>query len=169
MKKNIFIQVDYRYEKPLSESYVKNEIIELEIDGKKLYSLVKEIQKDRINSSILHVDFMQISLSEEVDVEVALALVGESNAVKNLGCTLVVNKDRIKIRCKASEIPEKIEADISTLNNPGDYLKISDLHLPNGVLVLEDESENIVTVVATEAEEIEKEENEVAEKEASSD
>ncbi len=102
------------------------QLIDLSIDGKKKKALIKDIQYHPVTEAYVHIDFQGVSMSEIVQVSVALNFVGSCAGVLE-GGQLEVNVHEIEVKCKASEIPQKLDVDISTLNI-GDNLHISDLN-----------------------------------------
>ncbi len=115
------------------------------LDGKS--AIVKEIQRDYIKGNLLHVDFLTFAEDEEVAVEVPFKLVGEAPGVKIQKGILTVVTHEVTVRCLAKDIPSAINVDITSLNL-GQSIHVSDLVLPTGVSVDEDEEETIVSVVA---------------------
>src|SRR5262245_39527118 len=53
-----------------------NAIVNLAVDGGEFTALIRDVQYDPISHSILHLDFQQISLTETIEVSVAVHLVG---------------------------------------------------------------------------------------------
>ncbi len=110
-------------------------------------AIVKEIQRDYLKGTLLHVDFLTFSEDEEVAVEVPVKLVGEAPGVKIQKGILTVVTHEVTVRCLAKNIPSAIQVDITSLNL-GQSLHVADLVLPAGVSVDDDEDETIVSVVA---------------------
>ncbi len=110
-------------------------------------AIVKEIQRDYLKGTLLHVDFLTFAEDEEVAVEVPVKLVGEAPGVKVQKGILTVVTHEVTVRCLAKDIPAAIEVDITGLNL-GQSMHVADLVLPNGVSVDDDEEETIVSVVA---------------------
>ncbi len=125
-----------------------NVIITLKITGgteKDKTVLIKEIQRDPLKDGILHVDFSEISLTEVLKVNVPVASHGEPVGVKIDGGVLDHVIWELQVECLPTEIPEKIEADVSALKI-GDAIYIKDLKVPEGIKVLND-PELIVMIV----------------------
>jgi len=119
----------------------ENVIITLKISGegspKDKTVLIKEIQREPVKDTILHVDFNEISLTETLKVNVPLASRGESVGVKVDGGVLEHVIRELQVECLPTAIPEKIEIDISNLKI-GDAIHIKDIKIPEGVKVLND-------------------------------
>ncbi len=113
-------------------------------------AIVKEIQRDYLKGTLIHVDFLTFAENEEVAVEVPVKLVGEAPGVKIQKGILTVVTHEVTVRCLSKDIPLAIEVDITSLNL-GQSIHVADLVLPAGVSVDDDEEETIVSVVAARA------------------
>jgi len=116
--------------------------------------IIRHVQRHPISYEILHVDFYQVSLTEEMTVDVPLVFVGEAPAVKTLGAVLIQSVDAVTVKCLQQDIPREIEVDISGLEEMGDTLHVSDLQLPLRVHLLTD-PELVVAKAAAPAVEVE--------------
>lgn len=96
--------------------------------------MVKEIQRDPVSGSILHIDFNEISLTETMKFKVKIEPKGEPAGVKE-GGTLERIIWELDIECLPTQIPEKIEVDVSALVI-GDSVFVKDIKVPEGVKVL---------------------------------
>ena len=114
--------------------------------------LIRHVQHDPRSGKVLHVDFYRVSLNESLKIKVALHFVGESPAVKNENGVLLHLLDALEVECLASEIPEYIEVDISSLNEIDSMLHGEDIKLPANVKLVTDPKEGVAKVAATRAE-----------------
>ena len=128
-----------------------NVLLDLQIDGTEVLALTKELQKDPVRGTVLHADFIKIDRMQEVEVEVPVHVVGESPGVKE-GGVLENPLFTIHVRCRATEVPEQIEADISGLNI-GDALRVSDLAEGREFTILNDPDTVVASVAAPISEE----------------
>lgn len=116
-------------------------LVELEVAGKKANVLIHDIQLEPMSGRYTHIDFFQVNMKEEVETEIPLEFVGESEAVKALGGVLVKNLDAIKVKCLPSDLPEKFEIDLSKLKTFEDVIAAKDLKTSKKVeIMLEDET-----------------------------
>tara|TARA_B100000315_G_scaffold205216_1_gene198894 strand:+ start:106 stop:852 length:747 start_codon:yes stop_codon:yes gene_type:complete len=106
--------------------------------------LIKQIQHHPLTSRILHVDFNQVSLTENIEVEVPIHVKGEAEGVKKEGGRLEHLLWEIKVECLPTNIPERIDVDIEGLKI-GDSIQIKDLEIPAGVKVLHEPDVSVVT------------------------
>lgn len=115
-------------------------------------ALIRHVQHDPRSGKVLHVDFYRVSLTESLKIKVALHFVGESPAVKNENGVLLHLLDALEVECLASEIPEYIEVDISSINEIDGMLHAEDVKLPANVKLVTDPKEGVAKVAATRAE-----------------
>jgi len=108
-------------------------------------ALIRDVQYDPLSRAILHLDFQHISLTEQIEVKVAIKLTGLAIGVKDGGGILEAILREIDVRCLPTQIPSAIEADVSNLA-VGDSIHVRDLVVPN-VTVLADPDTTIATVV----------------------
>jgi large subunit ribosomal protein L25 len=121
-------------------------------DGEKKLALLKDYQKDPIRGELLHSDFFEVSLTEEVRITIHVSTVGEPIGVKRDAGILQHTLRDIEIECLPDRIPGKIEVDISKLEI-GQSVHVSDLKFEEGIKVLTDPGDVIVTVIAPVVEE----------------
>ena len=116
---------------------------EIELDGKKYHTILKDKLIHPVTRDILHIDFMQIQESALMEFELPIQFVGEAAGAKEGGFTDVVQRT-VKIVCKANEVPEEISVDVSNLH-VGDSLRIQDL--PVGAWQYKDNDDVTIVVV----------------------
>jgi large subunit ribosomal protein L25 len=108
--------------------------------------LIKEVQMSPRRNTPVHVDFHAVSLREKVQVEVPVAFVGESPAVKAGLGDLIPIVHALTVECLPTNIPQTIEASIESLEEADQTLRIGDLKLPQGVEVIGDPEEPVVRI-----------------------
>jgi large subunit ribosomal protein L25 len=109
-------------------------------------ALIHEVQHDPVTNQPIHVDFLSVDMTKEVEVDVPLEFVGEAPAVK-AGGILVKVMHEVKIAALPSKIPHNITVDISSLETNESVIALKDLKVPEGVRVLED-VESVVASIA---------------------
>jgi large subunit ribosomal protein L25 len=122
-----------------------NPIVNLAVAGGEYTALVRAVQYDPMTHDILHLDFQHISLTETIEVRVAVHLTGIPVGVKDAGGILETILRDIEVRCLPTAIPASLDADVSHLNI-GDSVHVRDLSVPN-VEVLTDPDATVATVV----------------------
>lgn len=123
-----------------------------ETTGKKT-AIVKEVQRDPVTQTILHVDFFEVSMDKPIEVEVPLELVGKAKGVAESGGVLEFAMRTLTIECLPSVIPDKIQVDISSLDI-GDFLTVANIKVPETIKVISEPEKMIVTVVPPMTEEV---------------
>ena len=123
-----------------------NPLVSLDVSGSEYTALIRDVQYDPVTHDILHLDFQHISLTETVEVDVAIHLTGLAIGVKDGGGILESITRTVTVRCLPTAIPGSIDLDVSALN-VGESLHVSDLRVPN-VEILTDPNSTVATVVA---------------------
>jgi large subunit ribosomal protein L25 len=122
-----------------------NPIVNLALEGGEYTALIRDVQYDPVTHHILHLDFQHISLTETVEVKVALHFEGLAIGVKDGGGILESILREVEVRCLPTAIPPSISVDVSHLNI-GDSVHVRDLVVPN-VEILTDPTATLATVV----------------------
>ena len=147
--KNISIQLDEKEFKSVFGKAGESSLIELSVEGEKGKKpvLVHEIQKDPVSDKIIHIDFLQPSLTEEVEVMIPLIFEGTAPAEKDLEGTLVKNILELEVKALPQNLPHEIKISVDSLKTFEDHILVKDLVLPQGVKVLKKPEEIIVSVL----------------------
>jgi large subunit ribosomal protein L25 len=149
----INIELEARSAGRILAKATSSSLITIEMDGKEYPTLVREKQRDYIKTSLLHVDFLTVSMTEKLRAYVTLRFKGVSLAVKDFNAILVHNIEQLHIECLPSDLPEYVEVDISVLKNPGDGIRVGELSVPGDVLVLDDPDMMVAVASASKIEE----------------
>ena len=127
----------------------ENAIINIHIDdnGKidKRTAIVQDIEIDPVTDQVLHIDFHEISLKDQIKVKVPIVTKGESIGVKNNNGILVQSIWELEIECLATEIPEQIFINIEQLKI-GDIIHIKEIELPKDVKAIGNEDRVVLTI-----------------------
>ncbi|MEK4563148.1 50S ribosomal protein L25/general stress protein Ctc [Alkalihalobacillus sp. FSL R5-0424] len=123
----------------------RNGLFSLEVsNGKKHQVMVQEVQTDPLKDTFVHIDFFEVDMKSEIDVEVPVRVEGEATGVKE-GGVLAQVKHEISVRCLPGDIPEEVVVDVSELGI-GDGLTVADVKGSLSVEVTSEDEEAIVTV-----------------------
>ena len=93
----------------------KQLLVTLDMNGKEMPALMREMQNDVLAGTPIHVDFSEVSLSAKVRVTVPVYLVGEPVGVKIGGGVLEQTLRAVDVDCLPTDIVEKFEIDVSKL------------------------------------------------------
>jgi large subunit ribosomal protein L25 len=156
LKENLNIKVATNELEKLFHEAGESSIISLTVEGTKepMDTIIKEIDRDPITLRISHIDFYKVKAGEKIDATVKLVFVGESDAVKNFGGTLVTTFDEIRIKCLPRDLMHEINVDLAALKTFDDTIYIKDLNIPAGVEVLENADDAVASVSAPVVEEV---------------
>ncbi|MCA9399276.1 MAG: 50S ribosomal protein L25 [Candidatus Omnitrophica bacterium] len=146
------IKVDRRsYEKIMRQHQGQSVLFHRNVmeNDKKLrdYSaIVKEEQHHPVTNKLVHIDFNRISLKDEIEVQVPIKVKGEAIGVKRDGGSLDHHLWEIDVVCLPTNIPERVEVDVSALEI-GDSIHVNQLTLPANVKTKHDGEDIVVSVV----------------------
>lgn len=113
-------------------------LVTIDVEGTEHLALVREKQRDYIKNVLLHVDFLAVSLTEKLRTTVPVHFVGVSLAVKDFNAVMVHNLEEVEVECLPNDLPERIDVDISSLNRPGEGIRLHDVHVSDRVRLLGD-------------------------------
>ncbi len=150
-KESLTIQLNERVAQKLYSSAGHTHAIELSLDGKKHLVLIKDADFHPTKQLLRHISFHEIKKGEKVHAEVPIHLTGNSLA-ERAGLLTVQVLDSVEVEAEATQIPESFEIDKSHLEKDEDSLSVSDIVVPEGVIILTDLSRTIVNVVVPRAE-----------------
>ena len=143
----------------LGTGHFFNSIVMVEVGGKQVRTLPKDVAFHPVTDRPLHVDFLRLVKGATVDVNVPVVFVNEaaSPGLKRGGVLNVVRHD-LELVCDADRIPDEIAIDVTGLD-VGDSIHISHVTLPEGSQsAITDRDFTIATIVAPSALKSEEEE-----------
>jgi large subunit ribosomal protein L25 len=127
-----------------------NALLELSVEGRSdlgdTVALVKELQRHPVRGDLVHADLYQVDLTQKVEVEVPVHLVGKSKGVEMGGIIDHMIRE-VMVSCLPRAIPEAFEIDVSDLDI-GDVVHARDIALPDDVELGIDPDLGIVHVAA---------------------
>lgn len=125
-----------------------NAVINLAVVGvKKPYlTVAREVQRHPVRGDIAHLDFITISLDEEIHAEVAIEYVGQPVGVKRDAGIVETIRIAVNIMALPLDIPGHITLDISEME-VGDGKTVADLPEIKGVRYLDPPETDLVAVI----------------------
>jgi len=123
--------------------------IELSTDKNKdktHWAIVRDYQVDPVKNDLLHIDFMEISLEKEIKMTLPIVITKEPVGIKK-GGILQQQMKEIEIECLPTQIPDNIEVDASSIDI-GHSIHVSDLIVKEGIKILSDPKDVILTISA---------------------
>jgi large subunit ribosomal protein L25 len=113
-------------------------LVTINLDGTEYPALVREKQRDFIKNRLLHVDFLAVSMSEKLRTSVSVHFIGASAAVKDFNAVLVKNLEQLEVEALPTDLPERIDVDITALAKPGDGIRVREVNVPDTIRILND-------------------------------
>ncbi|HEX8054950.1 MAG TPA: 50S ribosomal protein L25 [Thermoleophilaceae bacterium] len=131
-------------------------VIDLKVgDSKVVPVIVKDTQLHPVRDEIMHIDLLEVDLTEKIQTVVPLELEGaeEAPGAKEGGVIEHVTRE-LNIESLPTSIPERIVADVSHMEAAA-TMHLSELTAPEGVVFLDDPEETIVATVTIPTEVVE--------------
>ena len=116
-------------------------------------AIIRDMQFDPVTEKVIHVDLQEISMDRPITVGVPIQAQGEAEGVRDQSGILETILREVQVSCLPRLIPEKIVVDVGSLKI-GDVLTIAMLTPPEGVRILNDPNQAVVTVSPPMAEEV---------------
>ena len=118
----------------------------------KSYScLIYDVQRDPLTDLLIHVDFYHPSMKKKVTAEVPLVFEGLAPAVKEKDGVLVKDKMSIEVKGLATDLPKEIRIDLTKLHEIHDKVLLQDLIVGEGLEILGNPEEIVVSVIPPKA------------------
>ena len=138
-------------------------MVTIELEGKSIPALVKEVQFNHLKNYVVHVDFLAVDLTADIKSTVALHPFGESYGATH-GGLMEQELHELPVICRPSDLPEFIKVDVTELK-VGDTLTVGQIVMPADVKA-DIDPETVVFHVIMPREEPEPEAAEAAQPEA---
>jgi large subunit ribosomal protein L25 len=136
-----------------------NVILNLEVGKNKYTTLAREIQRHPYKNEFLHIDLIQIDLTQKVEADVQINFLGTPLGVKDEGGLVQTINSTITVSTLPSSIPSSLDLDISELN-VGENATALDVKLPEGVELASEGDDSILVTITLPRAAIEEEETE---------
>jgi large subunit ribosomal protein L25 len=141
------IQLEARAFDEVLRTLTRNSLVDLKVGGGKAVPvLLYGVHEHPVKRQPIHVDFFIVKMKEELSMDVAVNVVGESYAVERLGGTLLHLREHIAVRALPADLPSALELDITPLTDFDALLHVRDLVVPAGVTVVTDPDEPLARV-----------------------
>ncbi len=120
--------------KHLEQESFYSQIIAIRVGKKSEAVILKDLQRHPSKPLVLHADFLRVSKSKKITVNVPVHFLNEETCVgvKQGGGSILRNMTELEVSCLPNDLPEFIEVDVQDVE-VGQTLHISDLTLPKGV------------------------------------
>lgn len=141
----------------LSREYMRgrfrSRVIDINLDGKTMQALPKDLQFDPVSDAIEHVDLIKVEKDSILRVQVPVVFKGMEKCVGiKRGGVLNVVRHEVELLCAPKSIPKSIEINIQKVDI-GESIHIEDINLPNDVKPSIDRNFTIATIAGRRKEE----------------
>lgn len=153
--KNLNLEIDAKEFSSLFKKIGTSSLINLTVEGenKPRRILFHEPQLHPVKGTILHADLFQVNMKEKIHTEIPLEFINEAPAVTELEGNLITNKDVLEVECLPDDLISKIEVDLSGLKTFDDKICVKDLKISEGIEIVDDPEELIISVTEPRSEE----------------
>ena len=121
-------------------------LFDLKLADKSIPVLFKNPQYHPVSDVLIHVDLYKVDLSEKIIAEIPIVLVGEAPIVK-AGNVLVSVMDNVEVEALPADLPEKIEIDISVMEEISSVITVSDLKVDKSKVELKTELNQVIAKI----------------------
>ena len=139
-------------QRQLGTGHFMNSIVMVEVDGKAVRTIPKDVALHPVSDRPLHVDFLRLAKDAKIQVAVPVVFVNEDDSPGlKKGGVLNVVRHELELVCESDKIPGEIALDVTGLDI-GDSIHISHVSLPAGsASAITDRDFTIATIVAPSA------------------
>ncbi|MFH1422615.1 MAG: 50S ribosomal protein L25 [Planctomycetota bacterium] len=119
-------------------------MLNITLDGEEMKVIVREVQHSPLSDDILHVDLHHVAATEKATVPVRIEIFGEPSCPPEEG-VLEQHMSEISMECLLTDLPDKFVIDVRKLG-PGDVIRVRDLKRTQGITIMEEEEDIVVSV-----------------------
>lgn len=149
-EENVDLQID---KKKLYHAMSSGQhVFEVEMNGATQYVTIKGIQYHPVTDEVLHIDLMQVNMTEKMKFTIPISLEGEAEGVKE-GGVLSQILTTIDVNCLPTSVPDNILVDISNMELNSNMTVADIVNTPEGVEILSDPESTIATLAPPKEEE----------------
>ena len=149
-EENVDLQID---KKKLYHAMSSGQhVFEVEMNGATQYVTIKGIQYHPVTDEVLHIDLMQVNMTEKMKFTIPISLEGEAEGVKE-GGVLSQILTTIDVNCLPTSVPDNILVDISNMELNSNMTVADIVNIPEGVEILSDPESTIATLALPKEEE----------------
>jgi len=125
------------------KSFAELTFFEVELEGKKYHTILKEKLIHPVSRKVLHLDFMVVDAAGMMEFDLPVHYEGEAAGTREGGFLDIIQRT-VKITCPADSVPEDLKLDVSPMK-VGDSLHVRDL--PKGNWTYKDHADVTLVVV----------------------
>ena len=118
-------------------------------------AFVREVQRDPLRGSILHVDFLRTEATQRVSAEVPVVITGDSPGARETGGTVVQQLYAVTVEALPLDMPRDISVDLVALTQEEPVIRVGDITLPATVTMLNEANDVVARIQAARVVEVE--------------
>lgn len=136
----ILAQSTYNETEKVLRSAGYHSTIDIDVAGKKQMAIVKNVAIDPVSRKIVNVEFQAVSADKPVEATTPIVLEGfDASEANKLHYTLLQVMEEIDVKAKPADLPKQLTVDASKMVELDDKLTVSDIALPDGVVLADKE------------------------------
>lgn len=136
----ILAQSTYNETEKVLRSAGYHSTIDIDVAGKKQMAIVKNVAIDPVSRKIVNVEFQAVSADKPVEATTPIVLEGfDASEANKLHYTLLQVMEEIDVKAKPADLPKQLTVDASKMVELDDKLTVSDIVLPDGVVLADKE------------------------------
>ncbi len=143
------VQVDGKVFETLYRQAGRTSVVNMRLPGTSATAsgIIKSVQRNPLSGGAIHVDFLLVSLTTEMEIDVPLVFTGEAPAVEETGGTLLHNLSSIHVKALPNDIPQQVVVDVSVLHSLDVAIHVRDLSLNRDLVQVLTDGETLVATV----------------------
>jgi large subunit ribosomal protein L25 len=149
------IQLSFEYKdikKLIDKDAFYSQVSTLKIDGQDYQAILKDMQRNPVTDSPIHLDFMNIDDTHMITTRIPLHFTNQNICVgAKAGGAIVHSKTDIEVKCLPNDLPEYVEIDMANIDI-NQHIHLADIVLPSGVTLIDHgKNPEVVSVQLTRA------------------
>jgi len=105
------------------------QLAEVKVDGKTYRTILKDLQFDKVDDKLTHVDLLELVEDKKVIADIPLKFTGASKGVKD-GGKLITKMKSLKVKTYPKFLKEQIEVNVDNLELNGN-IRVEDVKIDN--------------------------------------
>ena len=105
------------------------QLCEVKLDGKSYRTILKDLQFDKVNDELIHVDLLELVEDKKVIANIPIKFVGNAKGVKD-GGKFISKMKSLKVKTYPKYLKEQIEVNVDGLELNGN-VRVEDVNVPN--------------------------------------
>ena len=121
-------------------------VIDLNVDGKTIPVLAREVQRTILQHEIIHVDFLAPDMNKKIRADIPVVFIGQNALVTARKGIMLTGPNTLSLEMLPSNLMNEIQVDVSVMVELGDTVAVKDLDL-EGITIINDPEEMIAKIV----------------------